>query len=104
MTALIWTVAWLDERFGVTGALAGIVLGGFADAHSAIATAGNLAAPDELGTEIAAWAVFGALGTNTLMKLLVAAASGGLRYAALIAPTLVSMLALAAAALAITAP
>jgi len=104
VTALIWTVAWLDERFGVTGALAGIVLGGFADAHSAIATAGNLAAPDELGTEIAAWAVFGALGTNTLMKLLVAAASGGLRYAALIAPTLVSMLALAAAALAITAP
>lgn len=99
VTTITWCAAWLDSRFGETGALWGIALGGFADAHSAIASAGSLVRSAELEREVAAWAVLAALATNTLMKLAAAAVTGGRRYAMAIAAPLLAMLGVAVLAL-----
>jgi uncharacterized membrane protein (DUF4010 family) len=95
VTALTWAAAWLAQRFGATGALLGIGLGGFADAHSATASAGALAAEGVLGRPIALLAVLLALTTNTVTKLVVAVSTGGARYAALLAGPHLAMLAAA---------
>lgn len=95
VTALTWAAAWLAQRFGATGALLGIGLGGFADAHSATASAGALAAEGVLGRPIALLAVLLALATNTVTKLVVAVSTGGARYAALLAGPHLAMLAAA---------
>jgi len=96
VTTITWCAAWLDARFGEAGALWGIALGGLADAHSAIASAGSLRRTGELATETAALAVLAALATNTAIKLLVALITGGHRYALALAPVLLAMLAAAA--------
>ncbi len=41
-------VAWLQRSFGPTWALAGVVVGGFADAHSTAASVGSLTTQDQL--------------------------------------------------------
>ena len=101
VTALTWAAAWLVQRFGEAGALAGIGLGGLADAHSATASAGTLAAEGMLALPVASLAILLALAANTLTKIMVAATTGGLRYAALLAGPHVAMLAAAGIALAL---
>lgn len=49
VTALTWVSAWLVQRYGEGGAMLGITLGGFVDAHSATASAGALAAEGASG-------------------------------------------------------
>ena len=46
-------VAWLQRSFGPTWALAGVVVGGFADAHSTAASVGSLAAQQQMPRELA---------------------------------------------------
>ena len=100
VTALTWAAAWLVQRFGEAGALVGIGFGGFADAHSATASAGALTAEAVLALPAASLAIWLALAANTVTKLVVAATTGGTRYAALlIAPHL---LMLTAAGIALT--
>lgn len=99
VTALTWAAAWLDERFGAAGALMGIVLGGFADAHSAVATAGSLLHLGAIDESAASIGILGALGANTVMKLIVAAVTGGRIYFWRVAPTLLVMIAAAAVVL-----
>lgn len=70
VTTITWCAAWLDARFGEAGALWGIALGGLADAHSAIASAGSLHRTGELATETAAFAVLAALATNAFAQRL----------------------------------
>jgi uncharacterized membrane protein (DUF4010 family) len=101
VTALTWVAAVLVQRFGESGALVGIGLGGLADAHSASASAGALAAEGVLALPVASLAVLLALAANTLTKIMVAATTGGLRYAALLSGPHLAMLAAAGAALAI---
>jgi uncharacterized membrane protein (DUF4010 family) len=101
VTALTWAAAALVQRFGEAGALVGIGLGGLADAHSATASAGTLAAEGLLALPMASLAVLLALTANTLTKIVVAATTGGLRYAGLLAGPHLAMLAAAGAALAI---
>jgi uncharacterized membrane protein (DUF4010 family) len=96
VTTITWCAAWLHALFGEAGALWGIALGGLADAHSAIASAGSLHRTGELATETAAFAVLAALATNTAMKLLAAGITGGHRYALALTPALLAMLAAAA--------
>ena len=45
-------VAWLQRSFGPTWALAGVVVGGFADAHSTAASVGSLASQEQLPREL----------------------------------------------------
>lgn len=100
VTALTWAAAWLAQRYGASGALFGIAIGGFADAHSATASAGALSAEGVLAQPVALLAVLLALAANTVTKILVAASTGGARYAALLAGPHLAMLAAAGLALA----
>jgi len=99
VTAVLWGAAWLDERYGALGAVWGIALSGFADAHSATASAGTLAGQGHLGDTTAVFAILLALSTNALSKLVIAGVTGGRRYLARVAPAVVLSLAGAALAL-----
>jgi uncharacterized membrane protein (DUF4010 family) len=85
-------VAWLQRSFGSTWALAGVVVGGFADAHSTTASVGSLSAQQQLPREFAAIAVGLIVTTNTLSKLGFARA-GGSAYFWRLAPGLVLLIA-----------
>lgn len=91
-TLVALLVAWLQNTFGATWALAGVVLGGFADAHSTAASVGSLAAQDQMARELAVVAVGLVLTTNTVSKLLFARAGGG-GYFWRLAPGLVLLVA-----------
>ena len=91
-TLVALLVAWLQNTFGSTWALAGVVLGGFADAHSTAASVGSLSARDHLTRELASVAVGLVLTTNTLTKLAFARA-GGAGYFWRLAPGLVLLVA-----------
>jgi len=98
VTSLLWAAAWMASQFGSQGAVWGVSLGGFADAHSAIASAATLVRANDLDPSTGSLAIVGALASNTLMKLAVALATGGRSYSAALAVPLIVML-LAAAAL-----
>jgi uncharacterized membrane protein (DUF4010 family) len=85
-------VAWLQRSFGPTWALAGVVIGGFADAHSTAASVGSLAAQEQMPRELAAIAIGLVVTTNTLSKLGFARA-GGAAYFWRLAPGLVLLIA-----------
>ena len=75
-TLVALLVAWLQNSFGATWALAGVVLGGFADAHSTAASVGSLAAQNQMTRELAVIAVGLVFTTNTVSKLLFARTGG----------------------------
>jgi uncharacterized membrane protein (DUF4010 family) len=80
VTALTALAAWLALRWGSLGALVGIALGGFADAHSSTASAGALAARGTMSESGALLAILLALTANTVTKCVVAYSSGGAGY------------------------
>ncbi len=100
VTSVIWGAAWLNDRFGLQGAAWGIALGGLADAHSAVASAGSLVHAGELDLRTGALAILAALGTNAAIKLAVAMATGGRRFLLAVAPGILCGLLAAAAVLA----
>jgi uncharacterized membrane protein (DUF4010 family) len=85
-------VAWLQHSFGPTWALAGVIAGGFADAHSTTASIGSLAAQGQLSPDLAAVAVGLVVTTNTVSKLAFAWA-GGKTYFWRLAPGLLLLIA-----------
>jgi len=85
-------VAWLQRSFGPTWALAGVVIGGFADAHSTAASVGSLAAQEQMPRALAPIAIGLIVTTNTLAKLGFARAGGG-AYFWRLAPGLVLLIA-----------
>ena len=91
VTVILWCAAWLERVMGTGGAVTGLILGGLADAHSAIVGTASLVAAEELDHHIGMLAILGALGTNTLAKLLVAGTTGGARYVLRLAPGLLLM-------------
>jgi uncharacterized membrane protein (DUF4010 family) len=90
--AVMLLVAWLQHSFGPAWALAGVVIGGFADAHSTAASIGSLAAQDQLPRELAAIAIGLVVTTNTVSKLGFAWA-GGKAYFWRLAPGLLLLIA-----------
>lgn len=72
--------AWLHRWLGDAGAVAALAAAGFADAHAAAVSAGQLSASGELGVAVAASAVLAAFGSNSLLKI-GATVTGGRRYA-----------------------
>lgn len=74
------TIGWVDREFGTGGALVGIALAGFADVHSAAASALSLAHADALDQTTLVRCVLIALTTNTATKMLLAIVNGGRRY------------------------
>jgi len=85
-------VAWLQRSFGPTWALAGVVVGGFADAHSTAASVGSLASQEQLPRELAIVAIGLVVTTNTISKLGFARA-GGWPYFVRLAPGLLLLIA-----------
>ncbi len=75
-TLVALLVAWLQRSFGANWALAGVVVGGFADAHSTAASVGSLSSQQQLSRELGAIAVGLVLTTNTLSKLAFARVGG----------------------------
>jgi len=90
--AVMLLVAWLQNSFGPAFALGGVIVGGFADAHSTAASIGSLAAQQQLPRELAAIAVGLVITTNTVSKLGFAWA-GGKAYFWRLAPGLLLLIA-----------
>ncbi len=88
----------VQQRFGTAGALAAAALGGLADAHATAASVASLHAHATLAQCAAGLAVLLALSTNTLVKAVLAFASGGRTFGLRVLAGLVVMLALAWAA------
>jgi uncharacterized membrane protein (DUF4010 family) len=85
-------VAWLQKTFGPAWALAGVVIGGFADAHSTTASVGSLTAQEQMTRAMAPIAVGLIVTTNTLSKLGFAR-TGGSAYFWRLAPGLLLLIA-----------
>lgn len=96
VAAVTFVAAFLSDRFGSGGALAGIALAGFADAHSSAASAANLAVTGALPLRTAALAVLLAFAANSVTKAVVAWVTGGPAFALRVVPGVVLMLVAAA--------
>jgi uncharacterized membrane protein (DUF4010 family) len=90
--AVMLMVAWLQHSFGPAWALAGVIVGGFADAHSTSASIGSLAAQEQLSRDLAAIAVGLVVTTNTISKFGFAW-TGGRAYFWRLAPGLLLLIA-----------
>lgn len=91
-TLVALVVAGLQKYLGPNWALAGVVIGGFADAHSTAASVGSLSAQQHMTRELAMIAVGLIVTANTLSKIGFAWA-GGRGYFLRLAPGLVLMVA-----------
>jgi uncharacterized membrane protein (DUF4010 family) len=91
-TLVALLVAWLQNTYGASWALAGVVIGGFADAHSTAASVGSLAKQGQMTRELATVAVGLVFTTNTLSKLAFARV-GGAGFFWRLSPGLVLMVA-----------
>ena len=72
---------WLEERYGVVGSMAATAAGALADVHGASVAMASLASAGAVSVATAVVAIGAGLITNTLSKVVVAAAAGGLRFA-----------------------
>ena len=97
ITAVSFAAAFLAARYGSGGGLLGIGLAGFADSHSAAASAANLARTGSLSVTGGALAVLLAFTTNTVTKAVVAWIAGGPAFALRVIPGVLLMLAAAGA-------
>lgn len=98
VTAVTFAAAFLSDRFGSGGGLAGIAVAGFADAHATAASAASLAVKGAMQLPTAALAVLLAFATNSITKMVVAWVTGGRAFAVRVIPGVILMLAAAAAA------
>lgn len=87
--------AALVDWMGTGGLIAAAALTGFADAHSTAASAASLAASATITATQATLPVLLGLTTNTVSKIVVAFASGGVRYALQVVPGLLLTIAAA---------
>jgi len=99
VTAMLWSASWLARTIGSDGAVTGLMLGGFVDAHSAVVVAASLVESAGFGKSAGALAILGALGTNTVGKIVIAGVTGGRGFVLRLAPSLILMWAVAAVTL-----
>lgn len=102
ITAVSFAAAFLTSRYGSGGGLLGIGLAGFADAHSAAASAANLARTESLSLNAGVLAVLLAFATNSVTKAVVAWIAGGQAFALRVIPGVALMLVAAGAAALVT--
>jgi uncharacterized membrane protein (DUF4010 family) len=80
ITTVMFVAAILADRYGAAGASIGVALAGFADAHSATASAAALAARGSMSTATAVLAILLAVTANTFTKCVIAFISGGMAF------------------------
>ena len=88
LAAVFVLAAALDVRFGRNGATIAAGIAGFADAHAAAASAAALVAAGKMAPAECLIPILIGLTTNTATKALLAAVSGGSRFASRIIPGL----------------
>jgi uncharacterized membrane protein (DUF4010 family) len=93
VTAFLLVCALLADRYGAYGATFGIALAGFADVHSASASAARLQASGILDESQATTALLLAVAANCATKGVVAWTAGGWRYLRAVGPGILLMLA-----------
>ncbi len=93
--AVLFLAAVLNHWLGQKGVLAAAGIAGLADAHAAAVSVASLVASGKLSLNEAAIPILAGLTTNTLSKVLVAAWSGGRRYAMQVVPGLLLVIAAA---------
>ena len=94
--ALILVIsAGLQERFGGAGVLLAAVVAGLVDTHAAAISVATLVASGKITAQDAILPILAGLTSNTLTKIIMAAASGGWAFAFRVVPGLV-LVALAA--------
>jgi uncharacterized membrane protein (DUF4010 family) len=86
------------RHFGESGLMAAVALAALADSHAPISTLASLHASGGLTAQQLLAGVLLAIGANTLMRVAVAAAAGGPRYALRVGAVLLAGLAAATAA------
>jgi uncharacterized membrane protein (DUF4010 family) len=80
ITVVMFVSAFLADRYGAAGASVGVALAGFADAHSATASAATLAKSGNMSVTTAVLAILLAVSTNTLTKSVIAFFCGGMAF------------------------
>lgn len=81
LTAALIVARWGAAQFGADGAVAAAGAAGLADAHAGAVAGASLAAKGDITVETAVLAVSAAMGSNLLVKFLLAGAAGGRRFA-----------------------
>lgn len=82
LTAALIVARWGAAQFGAEGAVAAAGAAGLADAHAGAVAGASLAAQGGISTDTAVLAVSAALGSNLLVKCLLALVAGGRRFGA----------------------
>ncbi|MGM4896945.1 MgtC/SapB family protein [Tardiphaga sp. 839_C3_N1_4] len=95
LSVILVASAALQDRFGERGIVFAAAIAGFADTHSAAISVASLVASGKLAASDAILPILAGLSTNTISKLVLAASSGGLSFAARVIPGLI-LVALAA--------
>lgn len=83
--------AWLGERFGSAGVLVTTMLVALAEVHAAAAGVAQLQLSGAVPLDVACWGILGVLSASSLAKIVLAFASGGMRYGLQVAAGLVAM-------------
>lgn len=83
--------AWLGERFGSAGVLVTTMLVALAEVHAAAAGVAQLQLSGTVPLDVACWGILGVLSASSLAKIVLAFASGGMRYGLQVATGLVAM-------------
>lgn len=71
---------WAADRLGQAGTVSISALAGLADGHAGALSAAAQAGRGEISTTVALWAAAASIGTNTMVKLVLAIASGGAKF------------------------
>jgi uncharacterized membrane protein (DUF4010 family) len=95
LSVILVASAALQDRFGENGIIFAAAMAGFADTHSAAVSVASLVASGKIAASDALLPVLAGLTTNTISKIIVAATSGSLSFAARVIPGLL-LVALAA--------
>ncbi|MCB0924373.1 MAG: MgtC/SapB family protein [Mycobacterium sp.] len=81
LTSALIVARWGAAQFGADGAVAAAGAAGLADAHAGAVAGASLAAKGDITVETAVLAVSAAMGSNLLVKFLLAGVAGGRRFA-----------------------
>jgi uncharacterized membrane protein (DUF4010 family) len=102
LTAVLVGARWGAEVAGSAGTVVATSVAGFADAHAAVLAAATLFDDGEISRRTALIASAAGLGTNTVLKVVLAVVTGGWRFGLRFAALLAGPVALIAATLALT--
>jgi uncharacterized membrane protein (DUF4010 family) len=89
LSVILIASAALQDRFGENGIILAAAIAGFADTHSGAVSVALLVASGKLAASDALLPILASLSTNTISKIILAATSGGVSFAARVIPGLI---------------